>query len=69
MQAVIERTLEAGVPFGWVTADGAYGDNGPLRCFLEGRQIGYVLAISRAHQISTRAGKVRADVVAARVPR
>lgn len=69
LQAMIERTLAAGVPFGWVTADEAYGDNGPLRHFLEERQIGYVLAVSRAHQISTGAGKVRADVMAARVPR
>lgn len=69
LQAMIERTLAAGVPFGWVTADEAYGDNGPLRRFLEERHIGYVLAVSRAHQISTHAGKVRADAMAARVPR
>ncbi|MFC5835865.1 fluoride efflux transporter FluC [Nonomuraea insulae] len=46
MHAMVERALAAGVPFGRVTADEAYGDNGPLRRFLESRQIGYVLAVS-----------------------
>ncbi len=32
-------------PFGWVTADEAYGDNGPLRAFLEEREIALVLAL------------------------
>lgn len=68
LQATIERTLAAGVPFGWVTADEAYGDNGPLRRYLETQQIGYVLAVSRTHQITTGVGKVRADVMAAKVP-
>jgi hypothetical protein len=31
LQAMIERAVAAGSPFGWVTADEAYGDNGPLR--------------------------------------
>ncbi|NRQ32956.1 IS701 family transposase [Nonomuraea sp. NN258] len=69
LQAMIERVLAAGVPFGWVTADEAYGDNGPLRRYLEEHQVGYVLAVSRAHQITTGAGKVRADVMAAKVPK
>jgi hypothetical protein len=33
--AMIERVLAAGTPFGWVITDEAYGDNGPLRVFLE----------------------------------
>jgi SRSO17 transposase len=36
---MIERAITAGIPFGWVTADEAYGDNGPLRFFLEERQV------------------------------
>ncbi|SDG22768.1 DDE superfamily endonuclease [Sinosporangium album] len=35
LQAMIERAIAAGVPFAWVTADEAYGDNGPLLRFLE----------------------------------
>jgi SRSO17 transposase len=34
LRAMIERAITAGVPFSWVTADEAYGDNGPLRRFL-----------------------------------
>jgi hypothetical protein len=39
--------IAAGTPFGLVTADEAYGDNGPLRSFLKSRQVSYVLAVSR----------------------
>jgi SRSO17 transposase len=28
---MIERAVSARVPFAWVAADEAYGDNGPLR--------------------------------------
>jgi SRSO17 transposase len=69
LQAMITRAITAGVPFGWVTADEAYGDNGPLRRYLEGHQISYVLAVSRAHQITTGTGKARADVMAGKVPK
>ena len=56
------------MPFGRVTADEAYGDNGPLRAFLEEQQLGYVLAVSRDHVITTAAGRRRADVLAAGLP-
>jgi SRSO17 transposase len=46
---MIERAVTAGIPFGWVTADEAYGDNGALRAYLEERGIAYVLAVARAH--------------------
>jgi SRSO17 transposase len=52
LRLMIERAVAAGVPFAWVTADEAYGDNGPLRAFLEEQQVSYVLAvcqIGRAH--------------------
>ena len=35
---MIERAVSAGIPFSWVTADEAYGDNGPLRTFLEDQE-------------------------------
>ena len=52
LEMMIERAVAAGIPFGWVTADEAYGDNGPLRSYLEGRGISYVLAVARAHSWS-----------------
>ncbi|WP_442813780.1 IS701 family transposase [Streptosporangium subroseum] len=67
LQAMIERAITAGVPFSWVTADEAYGDNGPLRRFLEKQQLGYVLAVARNHQITTGAGKIRADLIATKL--
>lgn len=69
LQAMIERAISAGVPFGWVTADEAYGDNGPLRRFLESKQVSYVLAVARSHQIVTGAGRIRADAMAKKVPK
>jgi SRSO17 transposase len=39
LREMIERAITAGIPFGWVTADEAYGDNGPLRFFLEERHV------------------------------
>ncbi len=68
LQAMIERVLAAGTPFGWVTADEAYGDNGPLRAFLEKHQVNYVLAVSCDHIVSTAAGHRRADALARTLP-
>jgi SRSO17 transposase len=61
---MIERAVAAGIPFGWVTADEAYGDNGPLRSYLEGRGISCVLAVARAHVLATPAGGRHADALA-----
>ena len=69
LQAMIERAIAAGVPFGWVTADEAYGDNGPLRAWLEEQKVSYVLALSRDHIITTPAGRRRADLPADSLPK
>jgi SRSO17 transposase len=69
LQLMIERAAAAGVPFGWVTADEAYGDNGPLRAYLESRGTAYVMAVARAHVLATAAGGHRADALAARLPK
>lgn len=58
---MIGRALDAGVPASWVAGDEVYGGNPHLRTELERREIGYVLAVARDHQITTRAGKLRAD--------
>ncbi len=53
---MIERAIAAGVPFGWVAADEAYGNNGPLRAWLEDTQICHVLAVSCDHRVPAGAG-------------
>jgi SRSO17 transposase len=69
LQTTIDRAITAGLPFGWVTADEAYGDNGPLRRFLESHRIDYVLAVSCSHQITTRTGKTAPTSWPPRSPR
>ncbi|MGW3852402.1 IS701 family transposase [Streptomyces fagopyri] len=66
---MIDRALDAGVGAAWVAADEVYGGNPQLRGALENRQVGYVLAVACDHQIATRAGKVRADVLAKKLPK
>jgi SRSO17 transposase len=43
---MIERTLKAGAPFGWIAADEVYGNNSKLRGWLEEQRLGYVLAVA-----------------------
>jgi len=47
--AMLERTLDAGVPAAWVVADEVYGSDGTLRRALEARDQAYVLVV-RANQ-------------------
>jgi SRSO17 transposase len=66
---MIERSVAAKVPFGWVAGDEAHGDNGPLRTWLEQQHIPYVLAVARDHRIPAGASRAtRADHLAARLP-
>ena len=46
-RAMLGRALDAGVPFAWLTADEAYGQDGRFRAWLEQRRIGYVVASRR----------------------
>ncbi|MFF9859953.1 IS701 family transposase [Streptomyces tendae] len=66
---MISRALDAGVLVSWVAGDEVYGSNPHLRAALEHRQLGYVLAVARDHQITTRAGKIRADTLVERLPK
>jgi SRSO17 transposase len=66
---IIGAALDAGVPAAWVAGDEVYGADSGLRADLEKRRIGYVLAVSRDHRVTTGAGKQRADAIAARLPR
>lgn len=63
-----ERAVAAGVPFSWLAADEAYGQNPGLREWLEEQRIAYVMAVPVSEPCVTAAGKSRADVLAGRVP-
>ncbi len=67
-QHMIERALDAKVPFSWLTADEAYGQVKYLRVWLEERDISYVLA-TRRNDVFTPDGRAgRADEIIAAVP-
>jgi SRSO17 transposase len=65
---MVERALEAEVPFGWFAGDEVYGQNSGLRDWLEEQHIRYVMAVPCSEPVTTKAGKVRADQLAGRVP-
>jgi SRSO17 transposase len=66
---MVIRALDAGVTAGWVAGDEVYGGDPKLRQTLEDRGIGYVLAVACSHQVHTQVGKIRADALAASLPR
>jgi len=66
---MIGRFLDAGHRVSWVAGDEVYGGNAKLRSALEERQVGYVLAVACSAEVTTSAGKLRADALAARVPK
>ncbi|MCP3770718.1 MULTISPECIES: IS701 family transposase [unclassified Streptomyces] len=66
---MIGRFLDAGHRVGWVAGDEVYGGNPKLRAALEERQVGYVLAVACSHEVTSDAGKFRADALAAKVPK
>jgi len=66
---MIARTLDAGVPARWVTADEVYGADPGLRAELERRRVGYVLAVARDYRVPTAAGPIRADMLTLQLPR
>ncbi|MER7694473.1 IS701 family transposase [Streptomyces sp. NPDC097610] len=66
---MIQRALDAGTPTRWVAGDEVYGDNPHLRSALEARPIGYVLAVSSTHQVTTPAGNFQARALVPRIPR
>jgi SRSO17 transposase len=65
---MIERAVQAAVPFGWVTGDEAYGQNTGLRVWLEDQHVSYVLAVPKGFTVPTAAGPGRADALAGLVP-
>jgi SRSO17 transposase len=65
---MIERAVEARIPFAWFAADEVYGQNTALRDWLEDQDVRYVMAVPCSQQVVTAAGKIRVDALAARVP-
>nr|BFE57528.1 hypothetical protein GCM10020063_020540 [Dactylosporangium thailandense] len=67
-QEMVERALEAQVPFGWLTGDEAYGQDTKLRMWLELNDIAHVLAVPcNAMVVSQRLLKERVDRLVAAV--
>jgi SRSO17 transposase len=71
---MLERTLDAGVPAGWVTADEVYGGSPTLRQWLEERHLPYVLAVKRTELLASpgsdgpAAARTSAEQLAAGIP-
>jgi SRSO17 transposase len=55
-RAMIERAIEAGVPFGWVTGDSIYGV-GEIEMMLRRQAKGSVLGVSATHPFTSWIGK------------
>ena len=68
---MLERALESGVPFGWVTGDEVYGNDRNLRLWLEREGIAHVLAIKSNEKLGAWTDKgprqARADRLASGV--
>src|SRR5690348_6143515 len=67
-QAMIDRALQAGVPFAWFTADETYGQAKWLQAWLEERDVWYVMAIRCSDTLTMPEGERRADGLIAAVP-
>jgi SRSO17 transposase len=66
---MIVRALDGGAAAPWVAGDEVYGADPGLRRELEARGTGYVLAVACSHQVTTAAGRQRADAIAASLSR
>jgi SRSO17 transposase len=67
--AMLARAMDAGVPFGWVTADEAYGQAKYLRSWLEERDAAYVVATRCSDTVITITGADhRVDELVAALP-
>ena len=67
-QALITRTVQAGVPASWVTGDEVYGADPRLRAAIRGHGLGYVMAVAANRRIPTAAGMIRVDAFPAMLP-
>ncbi|WP_145821862.1 IS701 family transposase [Micromonospora sagamiensis] len=65
---MITAAVTAGLPCRWVAGDEAYGNDPRLAAGLRQLRLGYVLAVARSHQVTTRLGVYRVDALAAGLP-
>ena len=68
-RGMLTCALRNDVPARWLTGDEVYGADPGLRTECELHRLGYVLAIGCDRRVSTDVGPVRADELAARLPR
>lgn len=66
---MIGRFPDAGHRANRVAGDEVYGGNPKPRSALKERGAAYVLAVACSHEVTTAAGKFRADALAAKVPK
>lgn len=67
---MLQRAIDAGVPFAWVTADEAFGQVRHLRSWLEERAVAHVLATKVNDTVVTAHGAdVQVDQLIAALPR
>lgn len=59
VEDMIQRALDAGIPFAWFTADEEFGQNPGLREFLDKNGVSYVMAIPKNTVITTREGRTQ----------
>jgi SRSO17 transposase len=52
-RSMLQRAVQAGVPFAWFTADEAYGQNRELRQWCEEQDIAYVMATRKDHEVAS----------------
>jgi SRSO17 transposase len=52
-RSMLERAVQAKVPFAWFTADEAYGQNRALREWCEEKDIAYVMATRKDHEVAS----------------
>ena len=67
-QQMLARAFAAGVPAAWVTGDSVYGDNRPLRRWLEAQPQAYVLAVSGKEYVGLGAQQRQVKALLASLP-
>jgi SRSO17 transposase len=66
-QLMLQRALNAGVPFGWVSGDSVYGGDRSLRVWLEQHAIAHVMAVKRTEPLLALTDRGPAQVPAERL--